>query len=114
VLGYTLTWEEWGGIKKLWEDLRSEKTSSAFLYSIVDYAEMWRDYKNANVLGLRFQPLLAYNMKRNVNPRNTPHVHEWAEKLLDWRPNSGNKDLEMTLDHLGLIAQLLILWKGGT
>lgn len=122
VLGSTVTWEEWVAIKTLWEDLRQEKTSSAFLYSLLGYARMWQEYsrwvktggKEGNILGLRFQPLLAYNLKRNLNPQNNRRVYEWAEKLLEWRPNSGNKDVEKTLDNLGLIVQLLILWKGDT
>ena len=113
VFGYTLPWDEWVNIRKLWEDLRKEDVSSAFLYSLLDYAEMWQDYKKGNVLGLRFQPLLAYNLKRNLNRKKSPAVYDWAVKLLEWRPNQGNNGIERTLDNLGLIAQLLILWKGG-
>lgn len=111
LLGQTLTWEQWEEIKKTWEKLRTEPTKSAFLYSLLNYARMWKEYKGGNVLGLRFQPLLSYNLRRNINRRDNPNVYAWAEHLLEWRPNSGNKEIENTLDNLELIARLNILWK---
>ncbi len=113
LLGHTLTWEKWGTVKKQWEAMRMERTSSAFLYSLLDYASMWRQYRNGDVLGLRFQPLLAYNVKRNLTERDNPHLYEFAQRLLSWRHGSDNEELESGLDNLGLITQLLILWKGG-
>lgn len=114
ILGHTLTWGDWADIKRLWEKLREEEISSAFLYSLLDYGRMWHEYsRHGNVLGLRFQPLLAYNIKRNLKPLKNPEMYAWAERLLEWRPGATNKALERDLNHLGLIAQLLILWKGG-
>lgn len=112
VLGYTMPWEAWKRIKGQWRDLREEKASSAFLYSLLQYSDMWRAYKDkGDVLGLRFQPLLAYNASRNLDPKNNPRLHRWAQHLLTWRP--GDKETEETLDNLGLLAQLLVLCKGG-
>lgn len=95
LLEHTLTWAEWIKVKTEWEHLRGKRVSSAFLYSLLDYAQMWRKYKlwlgnnkDGDVSGLRFQPLLAYNLKRNVDFRKNPELYEWAKQLVDWRPRS--------------------------
>ncbi|MBI2917261.1 MAG: type III-A CRISPR-associated protein Cas10/Csm1 [Chloroflexi bacterium] len=112
LLGHTLTWRDWNTISADWQKLQREDTTSAFLYSLLEYGRMWRDYhQNGNVLGLRFQPMLAYNLGRNVDPRKTPALHQWAKGLVDYRPVE--KEKELVLDNLGLLAQLLVLCKGG-
>jgi hypothetical protein len=80
---------------------------------------MWHGYQNwietgkeGDPAGLRFQPLLAYNLVRNIDAQKSPEVFQWAEKLARLRLD--DSDRKLILDHLGLIAQLLILEKGGT
>jgi CRISPR-associated protein Csm1 len=121
LLGHTVSWFDWETVKAQRELLRkhSDEIPSAFLYSLVQYAEMWRGYqkwietqKEGDPAGLRFQPLLAYNLVRNINAQKSPEVFNWAENLARLRP--GDKTQKVTLDNLGLIANLLILEKGGT
>jgi CRISPR-associated protein Csm1 len=120
ILGYTMNWSDWDIIRTQWDSLKVHlnEIPSAFLYSLLQYAKMWRDYqkwletgKEGDPAGLRFQPLLAYNLVRNIDAQKSPEVFQWAEKLARLRlDDSGQK---VILDHLGLIAQLLILEKGG-
>lgn len=124
VLGHTLSWTEWQQVKQEWQTLQSVvsgngKVPSAFLYSLLRYARMWRDYKlyidssgkKGDVLGLRYQPLLAYSIARNLDRRESPRLHAWAESLLELRP--GDQKRETILDNLGLIASLLIYGRRG-
>ncbi len=101
-------------MKAQWELLRVRlnEIPSAFLYSLLQYAEMWHEYQKGKTIGLRFQPLLAYNLVRNINSQKSPEVFEWSEKLARLRLDDNTQ--KVILDNLGLIANLLILEKGGT
>ena len=110
-----MKWDEWKQITKEWlslkEIIRGEKVSSAFLYSLLTFAEMWKQYRNGNILGLRYHPLLSYTVRRNINPKNAPELTKWTNRLLSIKP--GNEELLFLLDNLGLMAQVLILSKRG-
>lgn len=109
LLGTTLTWSEWAVVRDEWESLRRDlhKIPSAFIYSLVQYGHMWQQYRAGDTMGLRFQPLLAYNIARNLDPRQTLEICRWAEWLLKVHPDDAKQ--RVVLDHLGLIATLLIL-----
>ncbi len=113
ILGKTLTWDDWGRVREEWKKLRDsgEKISSAFLYNLLRFAKMWQTYKGGNTLGLRYHPLLAYSVARNIDQRGTPLYYSLAQKILSLHP--GNKEHELILDNLGLIASLLIYSKRG-
>jgi len=88
------------------------KVPSTFLYTLLAFAEMWKRYReNNDILGLRYHPLLTYNLRRNVNPIKSPGLTEWANRLLSIKP--GNRQQQFLLDNMGLIGQLLILSKSG-
>ncbi|MDM8000258.1 MAG: type III-A CRISPR-associated protein Cas10/Csm1, partial [Dehalococcoidia bacterium] len=85
VLGQALPWSEWPRARDEWRRLADtqEDVSSRFLHNLLLYAEMWQDYKKrGNVLGLRFQPLLAYDVGRNVDRKKSPQLSSWSDKLL--------------------------------
>ncbi|MBA7660696.1 CRISPR system single-strand-specific deoxyribonuclease Cas10/Csm1 (subtype III-A) [subsurface metagenome] len=114
VLRTTLTWPDWTKMKAEWVRLRPlvREAPSAFLYSLLRFAAMWRRYKvDDDTLGLRLRPLLAYSISRNLDPKKTPELCQWADRLLAIRP--GDKEHEVILDNLGLIASLLIYSKRG-
>ncbi len=113
ILDKTLTWDDWKRAREEWEKLRDsgEKINSAFLYNLLSFAEMWSKYREGDVSGLRYHPLLAYNVARNVSLRETPELYAWAQKLLGIRPS--DKEQEWLLNHLGLITSLLIYSKRG-
>ena len=72
---------------------------------------MWKDYKRrGNVLGLRFQPLLAYDVGRNIDRRKSPQLSDWAENLLRIPINP---EAEHILDNLGLTTTLAIFSRRG-
>lgn len=112
VLGDCLPWADWQRVGRWWQQVADSgelgRITSAFLYSLLEYAQLWQDYRqHNNVLGLRFQPLLAYNLARNLDPRQTPLLCDWAKGLTRLRPSDAGQT--WMLDHLGLMAQLLIL-----
>ncbi len=110
LLGSTLSWPQWESVRAEWETLKPhlDKIPSAFLHALVQYGSMWRRYiKEGDTMGLRYQPLLAYNMARNLDARQMPDVYHWAEGLLKIKPGDARQHL--ILDNLGLIATLLIL-----
>ncbi|MBI4333803.1 MAG: type III-A CRISPR-associated protein Cas10/Csm1 [Chloroflexi bacterium] len=116
VLGHTLTWDDWSTVEKKWKELRErlepETIGSGFLYSLLEYGRMWSEYRKGNILGLRFQPLLAYNVGRNVKQKESPTFHEWAQSIISL-PLEELKQKQVILDNLGLLAQLLLLGKKG-
>ena len=81
------------------------------LYNHLAFAEMCEQYCKGNTLVLRYHPLLSYNLRRNVNPRNAPELTKWTNTLLSIKP--GDREQRFLLDNLVLIAQLLILSKRG-
>ncbi len=115
VLGRTLKWDEWKQIAEEWlslkEIIRDKKVPSAFLYSLLTFAEMWKQYRNGNILGLRYHPLLSYSLARNIRHREFPELYEWTTtKLLKFPPEPKH---EFVLDNLTLLTNLLILSKRG-
>ena len=116
VLRHTLTWDEWAMVEaecqRLYPLIKLPEVPSAFLYNLLRFAEMWERFsKKADMLGLRYHPLLAYSVSRNLDPRKTPALYQWVEKLLAIRPGDGEQ--KWLLDNLGLIASLLIYSKRG-
>lgn len=106
-------------VRSQWRDLQAEAQSvaSAFLYHLLTYAHMWRRYvewerdpTKGSVLGLRFQPLLAYDLSRNLDRRKAPGLHHFASDLLSLPP--GDEGQRTLLDSLSLLAQLWILSRG--
>jgi len=114
LLGRTLTWSEWENIKKEWVELRkclAETTGipSAFAYQLLNFSLMWQAYKQGRILGLRYHPLLIYQINRNLNRQKHLSLSLWLEKLLKWPPQG----IEKVLDNLDLITQLSILYRRG-
>ena len=111
----TLTWREWSEVSKEWDYLRniasdSSRVPSAFLYNLLDFADMWQRYRGGDILGLRYHPLLAYNITRNLDARRAPGLYDWTTRLLKWPP--GDRE-QMLLDNLGLITMLCLYSRRG-
>jgi len=116
ILGTTLKWPDWAKVKAQWEFLRPitatpSRVSSAFLYNMLEFAEMWRRYRQENdILGLRFHPLLTYNVCRNLDARKTTELYEWTTRILRFPPLEHE---QMVLDNLGLITTLCLYNRQG-
>lgn len=112
LLGKSLRWHEWEPVCERWQELRKSlsSVSSAFLYDLLALSDMWRRYReNNDTLGLRFYPLLAYNVARNLDAKKSPEFYRWAESLLN--PRLGDPEQQLVMDNLGLIITLLIYSK---
>lgn len=113
LLGQVLTWEEWDEVRAVWEDLapEAEQVSTAFLYHLLQYGRMWRRYvEKGDVLALRFQPLLAYDVARNVPKERVPRLRALVDEIVDIRPSCVTST--QVLNRLELLAQLLVLRRG--
>ncbi|MDD5704058.1 MAG: type III-A CRISPR-associated protein Cas10/Csm1, partial [Dehalococcoidales bacterium] len=97
LLGNTLTWEEWAGVKKDWYYLQNlldkYQTASAFSYNLFKMAMLWKRYRGGDTLGLRYHPLLAYNIKRNLDERRMPELYSWTDRLLSWPPVENTRNI---------------------
>ena len=113
LLGHVLTWEEWDEVRAVWLDLtpEAEQVSTAFLYHLLQYGRMWRRYvERGDVLALCFQPLLAYDVARNLPKDSATRFRRLAEGIVDVRPS--DLATHRVLRRLELLAQLLILRQG--
>lgn len=106
VLGDVLTWDAYQMVLNEQETLQRDRPHSAFLYNLLRYANMWRQFVEENdTNGLRFQPMLAYNITRNVDRRRQPTLRAWAERLVKIKLD---KEARNVLHHLGVIVQLAL------
>ncbi len=106
LLGDVLTWDTYKLALKERDALQRASPRSAFLYHLLQYAEMWRKFRlEDDTSGLRFQPMLAHNVTRNVDPRRQPDLRHWAKRLTRIPLDS---EAQAVLDHLGLISALVI------
>lgn len=112
VFGRVLTWDDWRQVRSQWDELlasgEAAQATSALLYSLRAYGLMWKRWaEEKDPLGLRYQPMLAYAAARNIDPRKTPRLAALVDRLIAIRPlESGERWM---LDHLALLAHLLIL-----
>jgi len=75
-------------------------------YSLSQYGGMWQAWRDErDTKGLRYLPMLAYNVARNV-PRRQKGLRQWADRLLKFPPD---EETQMILDHLSLVTSLTIL-----
>ena len=77
---------KWDDVESLFEDvdqlahwLEDETVSTAFVRSLLYYHGLWSMYANEDrIEGLRYLPLLSYNLSRKIK---VSEVRQWAEKL---------------------------------
>jgi CRISPR-associated protein Csm1 len=106
LLGDVLTWDEYAKVLEERQTLVEERPTSAFLYSLSQYGGMWRAWRDqGDTSGLRYLPMLAYNVARNV-PRRQSKLRKWADHLIKFPPD---EETWVILDHLSLVASLTIL-----
>ena len=94
------------------EILDPHRTSSAFLYHLLRYARMWEAYRKGDRSGLRYQPLLAYEIARNLDINRTPHVYRWASWLAQIQVTEGAQ-WQAEMDRLGVLTRLALLQRMG-
>jgi CRISPR-associated protein Csm1 len=115
ILGSVIPWDDLPLLLKNVELLEKENPPSSFLYNLLQFAHMWRDWQDRrNPQALRFQALLAYSLGRNF-PRNS-RIFEWGSRLIGFPISTGDSgprkvpcEEEKIMDHLGLIASWVIL-----
>ena len=113
-MGETREWETWQQVWGLAKGFNPEldRVPNAALYRLREYGQMWRRWRDTrDPMSLRYQPLLAYAIAREGLGRS-PLLAKWAEQFVELAPGAAQGP--GGLEDLSLIAQLLILSKGGT
>lgn len=86
VLQQAMNWEQFVDFceeaKRLAAMWEQKQVTSAFLYRLLDYAEMYRTYEAGDTQGLRFYPKLAYDIARNLSDEKDKEVRIWAQRFL--------------------------------
>jgi len=116
VFGRVLTWDDWKLLRSEWDGLLESgevaQATSALLHSLRAYGHMWERWAiDKDPLGLRYQPMLAYAAARNIDAPKTPKLAALVDRLIAIRPLESAE--RWRLDHLALLAHLLILSKQG-
>lgn len=121
IFGQTLSWQQaLAAHRTLWqasgeptplgaELLDTSKTSSAFLYHMLAYARMWARYRAGDTSQIRYQPMLAYEIGRNIERNALPNVHAWASDLAQITAGPPGTGWQAAMDRLGVVVRLAIL-----
>jgi len=117
-LGSTMKWEKFNEIlpvaKQVAGWLQNDVISSSFVRKLATYAKMHNDYYlNGNIRGLRYIPLLTYDISRNFPELNDIKDKEDKE-LKDarlWLENLKDKNHDHTIN-LNFITNYAIMSKG--
>jgi CRISPR-associated protein Csm1 len=109
VLGDTFGWADAPAILSEIERLRglSGHLTSAFLYDLVEYGQLYRRWQAGQVEGVRYKAMFAYNIARNLRKGN-PELYRWADDLLQSLTRRNGRPASLTMQHLGLIATYLL------
>ncbi|HKQ06257.1 MAG TPA: type III-A CRISPR-associated protein Cas10/Csm1 [Blastocatellia bacterium] len=107
ILGEVLEWQEVAPLVGEVKALGSYKPKSSFLYHLLRCGELWQSYdRDRQLLGLRYHPMLAYQIARNVSAKNESGLYKWATQLLEIPPGNSTRRV---LKHLRLITQWVLL-----
>jgi hypothetical protein len=83
--------------------------NSAFLYSLVEYSLLYRDYLEGKVKAPRYKAMFAYNIARNLR-KGKREVFEWADQLVQ---SLDVREENPRMRHLGVVATYLLFAKRG-
>jgi CRISPR-associated protein Csm1 len=102
VLGHTLPWQHLPGVTKDINALKDRAPTSAFLYNLAHYADLYQRYhRDGDVEGLRYKPLLAYDIARNLKSGDRV-VRAWADDLMK---SLHGDEPSLRMAYLGLVAR---------
>lgn len=107
ILGNTFGWDKAAMIFDQVATLKSKSKliKSSFLYNLIEYGRLHRKWKqDKDVVGLRYKPLFAYNIARNLR-KGDPALYQWADDLMQ---SIHSDDDSLTMQYLGLIATYVL------
>lgn len=108
LLNQVIEWADLSLVEDSIAVLKRPDSPSSFLYHLLGFAQMWRRWKETrNPLALRFQPLLAYTISRNVERGS--ELFRWASRLVGLPLDNSHRQEAKIMDYLGLIAQWVLL-----
>lgn len=107
VLGETVGWDDLSVLKaqgrQLADWLSTDTVSSQFVQSLLSYARLYDRFRvKGEIEGLKYLPLLNYNVNRNIKRNiSTEAIYKWVQELT-------NID-SIAIRHLGLTARYALL-----
>jgi CRISPR-associated protein Csm1 len=108
LLGCVLRWQELPLVEEAVNLLERAAPPSAFLYRLLQFAGMWQRWRQTHdPMALRFQPLLAYTIARNLKPGS--ELYTWASRLVGFSLSEDRSEPAVLMDHLGVIVQWVLL-----
>lgn len=109
VLDETLAWADapaiFGEVERL--AALSGHLTSAFLYDLVEYGQLYRQWQAGQAEAVRYKAMFAYNIARNLR-KGSPELYRWADSLLQSLSHSPGQPASLTMRHLSLIATYLL------
>jgi CRISPR-associated protein Csm1 len=107
LLGQVVPWADLPDVEEAVGFLERTNPPSAFLYRLQQFGAMWRRWRECqDPRALRFQPLLAYTIGRNLKPGS--ELFTWASRLVGF-PLDKERPEAKTMDYLGLITRWVLL-----
>jgi CRISPR-associated protein Csm1 len=113
ILGDVIAWNALPRLDAEIETLRrcAGDLRTAFLFHLLHAARLRREFEEKHdILALRYHPRLAYQMARNLNPKEQPVLYRWAERLLELPAGAS---VEQLWNLLPLITQWVLLERRG-
>ncbi len=107
ILGNTFGWDQAAKIFDQVATLKSKSKmiKSSFLYHLIEYGRLHRKWKDdKDVVGLRYKPLFAYNIARNLR-KGDKALYQWADELMQ---SIHSDEDSFTMQYLGLIATYVL------
>ncbi|MFB6272242.1 MAG: type III-A CRISPR-associated protein Cas10/Csm1 [Salinibacter sp.] len=108
VLGQLVEWDDLPLIESAHGLLAEAQPPSAFLHRLIHFGVLWQQWTTeGDPQALRFHSLLAYQIKRNLEP-GTP-LFDWATRLVSLSLQDRVSEQARTMDYLSLIARWALL-----
>ncbi len=110
LLGLKAPWEHLENALARARELRQgaqRGATSALLYNLMAFANMYQSYLGGDSLSIRYKALLAYTVARTIG-NQSPEIQAWASRLVDSVLQQRQARIS-AMDELGFVTRYLIL-----
>lgn len=113
LLNHVLNWSELPLVENSIRLLERNEPPTAVLYQLLHCAELWRRWNETrNPIFLRFQPMLAYSISRNLKPKSD--LFTWASRFIGFPVDDYQCEEAQAMNYLGLVVQWVLLGRRET
>jgi CRISPR-associated protein Csm1 len=108
ILDHVVGWGDLPLVDDGIELFERNRPPTALLYSLKFFAGLWQEWKaGRNARALRFQPLLAYSIRRNLEPGS--ELYTWLGRLVGFPVGACECPEAKLMDYLSVIVQWALL-----